>query len=200
MEATFLGVNFATRRADPDVPEEDEEVRVRLVALRRHLGGDFIDLRPGAAALSELPDGWTRETWVTPIAWRRPQRWYLRSGDSRRGGPTDLVALFARARPVLTAAEKAQLDSEGYVLLPGILSADEVVGVRAALEKLAAGKDQEQLLNSNEWLTWWLDRAPRVLSPGYAPTREDLLRLRRRTMAQAGRMRKVLPYQEGAAV
>ena len=29
----------------------------------------------------------------------------------------------------LTAAEKAQLDTEGYVLLQGILSADEVAGV-----------------------------------------------------------------------
>ena len=38
----------------------------------------------------------------------------------------------------LTAAEKAQLDTEGYVLLQGILSADEVSGVRAALEGVYA--------------------------------------------------------------
>ena len=38
----------------------------------------------------------------------------------------------------LTAMEKAQLDTEGYVLLPEILSADEVGGVRAALEEVYA--------------------------------------------------------------
>ena len=38
----------------------------------------------------------------------------------------------------LTAAEKAQLDTEGYVLLQGILSADEVSAVRAALEGVYA--------------------------------------------------------------
>ena len=34
----------------------------------------------------------------------------------------------------LTAAEKAQLDTEGYVLLQGILAAEEGSGVRGALE------------------------------------------------------------------
>ena len=37
----------------------------------------------------------------------------------------------------LTAIEKAQLDTEGYVLLPEVLSAEEVSGVRAALEELS---------------------------------------------------------------
>ena len=57
--------------------------------------------------------------------------------------------------------------------------------VAQALLEVKAGSDNVSYLSSNEWLQFWLDNAERVLAPGYVPTSEDMLKLRRPTAGMA---------------
>ena len=67
-------------------------------------------------------------------------------------------------------------------------------GVAAVLEALRTSSDSAAYLGSNEWIQFWLDEAGRVLSPGYVPTDEDMLKLRRPT---SGAME--LPFTMGGS-
>ena len=55
-----------------------------------------------------------------------------------RGEREDLLRSLGASEDKLTQAESAALDSDGYVVLPELLSADQIANARTALDKLIA--------------------------------------------------------------
>ena len=56
--------------------------------------------------------------------------------------------------------------------------------VKKALVGVACSGESSKVLGGSEWTQYWIDECDRVLVPGYAPTTEDMLKLRRPTNAK----------------
>lgn len=101
----------------------------------------------------------------------------------------DLVDEFAQEHEQELLAVDRNVDTEeALAKLLGLIERYwQTASVRKTIKFLQAsgrsfhGRSIEAYLSGNEWIQYWITNAARILDPGYVPTDDDMLKLRRPT-------------------